>query len=263
MDIIKLLWTGGWDSTFRLLQAVLLEYNNVQPYYILSHGRKSLDFEKRTMALIKEELFSRYPDSRGRVLPTLYFDTKDIEQSKEITDNYRSVAARVHLGPQFDYLARFCFYQNLEKIELCIERGGSNRINRELIAYFKQDAFELDEKYSNMDVFKVFRYFRFPLINITKLDMKRIAKEGGFLDLLNMSWFCLYPVNGLPCGRCNPCVGVMTDGLGSRIPFLGHMRYYRRVSFDTVRDRLKRFPKIYQFLKDMKLLKKLNKNIRK
>lgn len=29
---VPLLWTGGWDSTFRLLVAVLIERRTVQPY---------------------------------------------------------------------------------------------------------------------------------------------------------------------------------------------------------------------------------------
>ena len=32
---VKLLWTGGWDSTFRLLQLLLLYEKKVQPYYII------------------------------------------------------------------------------------------------------------------------------------------------------------------------------------------------------------------------------------
>jgi len=250
-NTIKLFWTGGWDSTFRLLQAVLLEHKRVQPYYLSDHERRSSDIEKRTMDLIKETLFSRHRDAKGRVLPTIFFDVGDIGPSENITESYNSIAARIHLGIQFDWLARFCFHQNIEQMELCIESGGTNQINRALMANFKAGAPELDEKYSHTDIYKAFRYYRFPLITTTKLDMKKMARENGFLDLLNMTWFCYSPVNGLPCGKCNPCVGVMRDGLGSRIPFSGHIRYYRRIAFETIKDQLRKFPKIYRFLKNI------------
>jgi hypothetical protein len=251
-DTVKLFWTGGWDSTFRLLQAVLLDHKRVQPYYLWDHKRRSSDMEKKTMDLIKQTLFSKRPDVKELVLPTIFFAVEDIGPSEDITESYKSIAARMHLGSQFDWLARFCFYQSIDQIELSIESGGTNQINRELMAKFKVGAAELDDKYSNTDVYTAFRYYRFPLITTTKLEMKKIAKENGFLDLLNMTWFCHSPINGLPCGKCNPCVAAMRDGLGSRIPLSGHIRYYRRISFEAIKGRLQTFPKIYRFLKNIK-----------
>src|SRR5690606_13578695 len=32
---VNLLWTGGWDSTFRLLSLVVQQHRCVQPYYVL------------------------------------------------------------------------------------------------------------------------------------------------------------------------------------------------------------------------------------
>ena len=32
---IKLLWTGGFDSTFRILYILVVEKKHVQPYYII------------------------------------------------------------------------------------------------------------------------------------------------------------------------------------------------------------------------------------
>ena len=30
----RLLWTGGWDSTYRLLDLLLVQKQHVQPYYV-------------------------------------------------------------------------------------------------------------------------------------------------------------------------------------------------------------------------------------
>ena len=251
-DPIKILWTGGWDSTFRLLQAVLMEHKCIQPYYLREHERRSSDIEISTMDLIKEELFSRYPNTNGCILPTIIFNVEDIKPCEEISESYRAIASRIHLGSQFDWLARFCRHHNIEHMELCIESGGTNRINRELMARFKTDAPELDEKYSDSDIYTTFQYYRFPLIETTKLEMADIARKNGFSDLMNMTWFCHAPINDLPCGKCNPCVAVMRDGLVWRIPTAGKIRYYRRIASDSIKDRLRRFPAIHQFFKNLK-----------
>ena len=46
-----LLWTGGWDSTFRLLSLLLREQREVQPYYILDslHFRPAVPAEREAM----------------------------------------------------------------------------------------------------------------------------------------------------------------------------------------------------------------------
>ena len=46
---INLFWTGGWDSTFRLLQLIIVFRKRVQPYYIIDTTRKSVQNEKQAM----------------------------------------------------------------------------------------------------------------------------------------------------------------------------------------------------------------------
>ena len=43
---INLFWTGGWDSTYRLLYLLIVEKKYVQPYYIIDLTRKSEFIEK-------------------------------------------------------------------------------------------------------------------------------------------------------------------------------------------------------------------------
>jgi hypothetical protein len=49
---IHLLFTGGYDSSFRLLEATIVENLVVQPHYIIDHRRRSKHLELRTMAKI-------------------------------------------------------------------------------------------------------------------------------------------------------------------------------------------------------------------
>lgn len=39
MQTHHLLWTGGWDSTFRVLQLLLCSRDAVQPHYIIDPER--------------------------------------------------------------------------------------------------------------------------------------------------------------------------------------------------------------------------------
>ena len=50
---INLLWTSGWDSTFRLLQLVVEQKVSVQPIYIIDTGRASTLTEIKSMDIIK------------------------------------------------------------------------------------------------------------------------------------------------------------------------------------------------------------------
>jgi len=39
--VVNLLWTGGWDSTFRLLQLILDTRATIQPVYVIDTARRS------------------------------------------------------------------------------------------------------------------------------------------------------------------------------------------------------------------------------
>lgn len=251
-EIINIFWTGGWDSTFRLLQVLLIEGKTVQPYYILDFGRSSLATERQRMDLIREKVVRKFPNVEDRFLSTRFFHCQDIKTNQRISESYQSIAGRIHLGTQFEWLARFCCEHGLSKMELCIESGGTNRINQELIEKFQQNSFELDDRFSHTDIYEVFQYFTFPLIHTTKRDMYHIACKNDFADLMNLTWFCHTPVNGRPCGVCNPCRSVIHDGLGYRIPIFGHMRKIFWNFIFCLKSALRRFPMFYQFLKAVK-----------
>ena len=71
MKPINILWTSGWDSTFQLLNLLLVEKKQVQPYYIMFSQRKSLRRELQAIEEIKIKLFDLYPESEKLLLPTI------------------------------------------------------------------------------------------------------------------------------------------------------------------------------------------------
>lgn len=48
-NIVTILWTGGWDSTFRLLCLAENEDISIQPVYVIDENRKSKEYELDAM----------------------------------------------------------------------------------------------------------------------------------------------------------------------------------------------------------------------
>ncbi|NRR75753.1 hypothetical protein HRD57_10360 [Tetragenococcus halophilus] len=70
----NILWTGGWDSTFRVLSLVILQNKEVQPYYIIDPGRASNEVELLTMEKIKKEVVRKFPNTKGLIKKTISKD---------------------------------------------------------------------------------------------------------------------------------------------------------------------------------------------
>ena len=60
----RILWTGGWDSTFRMLQLALEGVELVQPIYVTGTNRPSESIEIQTMNRILPMLRER---SKGTI----------------------------------------------------------------------------------------------------------------------------------------------------------------------------------------------------
>jgi hypothetical protein len=216
-----LLWTGGWDSTFRLLDLVLVGQRRVQPYYLIDTSRPSLGAEIRTMRVLRDEL------PAGPIAPTIFRDIGDIGENRSITEKFERLRSRSHLGVQYDWLARFAAEEKLDGLELSIHRGGGGpHVLLEPYVEAAGDAYALRHD-ADPDL-SIFRRFRFPLFEMTKLDIQAAADRCGFRASLERTWFCHAPTaRGLPCGACSPCRYVREEGLSRRIPASGHSRYYR------------------------------------
>lgn len=219
---VRLLWTGGWDSTFRLLMVVLVHEQAVQPYYLMDETRESLALEIRTMAEIKEVVAARWPEASKLILPTTYGARRDLEPDPEITRSYQNLYSRSRLGGQYDWLARWLAHLGLSGVELGLE--DADYPHAVVNAFVKDNAelvedaaggptYVLKHSVDDPDLRAVFGRFSFPLIALSKPAMEQIAQRYGFSDVLDMTWFCHHPkANGQPCGVCHPCVHTRKGG---------------------------------------------------
>lgn len=224
-ELVNLLWTGGWDSTFRLLYVLLVQKKTVQPYYVISSVRKSSEQEMQTMDKIKTLLFQKFPESKPLLLPTVYKKVGDIKVDDAITQQYKRLAAAQHLGNQYDFLARFADEAGIKNLELSIHKDDHAQKFLQAYVVKEEDSFRLQENPAYEDL-KLFQHFRFPILEYTKLEMEAIAIKYDFLDLMDETVFCHTPLkNGKPCGECNPCRYTIAEGLKRRVPYARRLRY--------------------------------------
>lgn len=85
----RVLWTGGWDSTYRVLDLVINKKRNIQPYYVLDERRKSTNMEIKTMEIIKEMIKYIDETASNRILETIYVNRDQIKENNNITNSYK------------------------------------------------------------------------------------------------------------------------------------------------------------------------------
>ncbi|MBN1559791.1 hypothetical protein JW998_06045 [candidate division KSB1 bacterium] len=228
-NIANLFWTGGWDSTFRLLQLLLVERKKVQPYYLIDPDRPSLAMELRTMRDIKIKLFEQHPETREMLLATRFKHIADIEPNAMITENYEKICEKTALGCQYEWLARFAHEQRIQNLELAVGQPDG-ALYQILVPFvirspYSQNTFVLDEKFCGLAVYELFKAFALPLFNLSKMQMKKISQENGYCDLMSLTWFCHQPWKNRPCGVCRPCICTRGEGVGRSFPLASRLRY--------------------------------------
>ena len=221
-EVVNLLWTGGWDSTYQLLKLLLEDRVIVRPFYLIDADRRSTGIELLTIKNIKKRLFQDFTDTEKLILPTEYFSVSDIRPDPSIDFAFQSLLDNSFMGDQYDWLARFCREQSVDNMQLCIHCDDkAYGVVKDFISDSgdKKKLPRVSAKFYDSHEYTVFRYFSFPILDITKLDMLKKAKRCGWEEIMSMTWFCHRPTKGnRPCGICNPCQYTMEEGLGWRIP---------------------------------------------
>jgi hypothetical protein len=241
---ISLLWTGGWDSTFRLLRAVVVEKRTVQPYYLVDrlHYRPGVPEEQKAMQEIRARLATQDPAASERLLPTITAAVADIALDPGLNAAYEQCLKIGFIGGQYEWLANYCLIHHIDGMELSIHKDDKARNLLEPL--IDASRTRLDARHAGDGRYELFKYFSFPIFDKTKQEMRSDAQAHGFGELMQLTWFCHRPRKGQPCGVCNPCIYTIDEGLGDRIPPLGRLRYHLRV-VPRVRQWMTRHPHFY------------------
>ena len=242
---VHVLWTGGWDSTFRLLQLALVRGRAVQPHYVVDTGRPSTLHELRAIQAIRDGLAELSPDAAHRVAPTHIVSVHDIAPDASVSARYARLLQRAPLGAQYDWLARFVRQHGVRGLELCIHvddkaeafvRGHvEHRATRDGDGWWA-----LGPTATADPDLSLFADYRFPLLRMSKVEMRDLVRTQGLLPLMMRTWFCHSPVGQVPCGRCNPCIYTVEEGMAERLPPAAMRRYRARLMRRRLADAARR-----------------------
>lgn len=218
MRKIYLLWTGGWDSTFRLIQAAREPENLVQPIYVVSSSseRLSIPYEKRAQKTILEKL-AEDKNIKGKILPVKEVLVSDIPADDEITGALEKIREDILVGKQYDYLARYAKSAGVH-LELAVEWAENpanfdKAMKKYCVLKWEDGVQRIDSEKSSREGASLFRYFDFPIYHLTENDMIAELEKWGELDIMKNIWFCAEPLNGEPCGTCSTCIQKIRAGM--------------------------------------------------
>lgn len=215
-EIVKLFWTGGWDSTFRLVE-LSREKNTVQPIYIYGDGRPSASIELRTMNKIID-VMKQKDWVQATILPILFVNYNEIIPVENITASYLEMKKILPLGSQYEWLAWYAHVNPGIEIGITYSDSMVSRILRTDKGYCtiketsKVSKYEIDLEKSSVNANLLFGSWYYPILFRTERDMLKQIHEWGCEDIMEMIWFCHRPIHGKPCGYCHPCqVKVLSD----------------------------------------------------
>ena len=213
-------WTGGFDSTFRICEMLINEKKTVQPLYItfnLDNSckgyqcrnklwlRRNKTQEIDAMDKIRNKLFSRFPNTRNLLLPTIFIEEdvgdeyfNELFKKQFYSNNLWPKKRKVH---QYYFLAKYAEYNNIY-----IDTGvlGIHR-NSKFYRYLKKYLRFVNQNWIITDKDGPISYLRFPLFNRTKTMLYNKAKRYKYNDILKYTWSCWFPKKGKPCGKCPMC----------------------------------------------------------
>lgn len=226
---IEILWTGGWDSTYRIVE---LSRQNVtiKPVYVIDSCRSSMNYELTAMKKITKALIDK-SETKAEFMPLETIKVEDIPKDKEITNAYERIIESVKLGSQYDWLARLAktLYPG---IEIGIEKpNGEYSGCKEAIEKFGKliydtDAYIIDRNSSSMECIQLFGNLRFPIIETTETEMQSNIFDWGQEEIMKSIWFCHSPIKGEICGYCRPCQQKMECEMQWLLPQDAQRRYY-------------------------------------
>ena len=225
-DVIYVFWTGGWDSTYRIIELSRSPVT-VQPIYVAGDGRKSETLELEAMGTILASL-EKKEGTRATFLPLKIIKRSEIPPNEEISKVFRFVQeSGFPLGSQYEWLAWLATsYPGVEvMISLRDESCPLQLIERFGELTLQKGEWRLDPEKTTRELFLLFGNFSFPTAAITGLEMKKNILEWGYEDVMKHIWFCHKPFHGEPCGVCHPCQIKMIQKMGFLLPKSAIRRY--------------------------------------
>ena len=162
--------------------------------------------------------------------PLIVISAADRIVNEHISSTWTRVRENDFFGTQYDWLARFATaHPGIElsvhkddKAILLIEKYGKLKLMEDDMA---GSYYILDQENSSDDMNTLFGNYRFPLAEYTKEQMKEEYMRENARNIMEETWFCYTPIHGKPCGKCNPCIYSIEEGMRERFSKEALVRY--------------------------------------
>jgi hypothetical protein len=147
----------------------------------------------------------------------------DVQPDDEIHHAGERLARDFGIGNQYAWLSRFCRQRGLHGVEMGAEnaRHGAGLIlldnATQTTSPYGYKTYRIPADTQNRDALLVFGSYAFPILELSRQDMRDIVRRNGWDALMGLTWSCHRPVHGEPCGLCNPCLYAIEQGFGARI----------------------------------------------
>lgn len=226
----EIFWTGGWDSTFRVMELLTTTVGPIQPRYVIDPRRASSALELATIRQLTQHLEAGGYAEPGRIREPVLYRREEIPPDPDIDEAFLTITRQNRLGNQYRWLAMLVKAEGLDGIELSVEKGRSlYPIVGPFLVPVGQDtvpAFRVAPDAGAVAV--LLGGFVLPLIQRSDARLRQEAAERGWDEVLAKTCFCHSPVRGRhPCGTCRPCVQMLErKEEGARLGWIGKTRYW-------------------------------------
>lgn len=221
----NLFWTGGFDSTFRLLQ--LLDDNlvtEINLFYISlvidnvetsDIRRKSILNEIDSMITILKNIdiskikkFTIIGKNEDLIRYSFIFDFSFMNFIQRDNIEY-SDKNKVYLFDlltldivsrpvnQWGGISQILDDINIEA-EVCLEKNGG------IWSKIKNYVVDGELQFGLLPALNLFSKYQIPLFDISREEMMQ-RSDQDWLNILKLTWSCWYPKDGYHCGRCFTC----------------------------------------------------------
>lgn len=230
MKKINLLFTGGFDSTFRLCQLSRMENVTVQPIYLVFnkldgiHGRPNREKEIAAQDAIISCLRTK-SETKAIILDSIRVAESELPPDPDYTMAFEQWKGTGKVPGQYRLMGRLVLlYPELE-----IGREGPTLRNRQRglkvgktaqflidngVKLTKQEdgSVILNFKHAKPGLEMLFGRYRYPILGIPETDMVPLIKDWGYEDVFKLTWTCDFGGDE-PCGVCHNCETKWDSGL--------------------------------------------------
>jgi hypothetical protein len=205
-------WTGGYDSTYQLLQLLSRQNSHITAIYLASTidndptsriMRRSHDNEIAAMTRIRDQI----RDTLGYT-----FEWRIVHDPIIYTDWIRDAMIKLYNNGlvrrpicQYGAMAQYAINNNLI-IDVGVENEPTTSIMWNTVSpYIDSDDKICRQALWNIPGLYIFQNLRFPLIRLSKRNMFDTSPLI-WIPILRQTWSCWYPTpDGNPCHRCEMC----------------------------------------------------------